>query len=641
MDDQTDIQPDDGVSEDDMAMIAIARRKRTVAPLPRMNAVDRQQLRVQNDPLGTMENLGAPIPRPQTPPDAIGPLADTFASGPAGPVGQASQRRFAANQKEMADQRAKREISQEAAQGALGGLDLAGRGIVETGASVLEGVKQGIEAAGTTFSTMTQGEAQIKPEDLLGKSVDAGVTPLAEQAPTAVRAVGNFVGQAIASPLDPAQVAAGGVGGKVAETLIHVGKAGGPMAQRLFRSAISGATGGSIFSALDTATRQDWSDPITAAENVRDAMGVGAMIGGGLGSMHGLLPNDARSEKVTADSTRSDAVSQQVSSEAPPDTTSGVGVTPHQDSVASLTDRTDVSPEVVQPSVSPAAGDAAPSELATQKIGHEPVNETSGLIGGDDAAAKPVEVVPGVHAPESIPQEAPKELSGIPTSARKAMMESDRESLGLDALDNPERRGWAQALDDARTQGLHEPEKAMRLAAEVNATPRALSDTETAGLVQHAAKLKNDHRALMTEIDATNDPATLSTKAAEANRIEQEFDQLSTALRKSGTEKGRALAAQKLTLDENYDLMSVKSRAKAAKGEALTPEQSAKFEAMSKELADTHQKLADMETKMKEQAADSTLKVTKAKNRRPEADLRAEFDTLLNSAKDLLKKGCA
>lgn len=229
------------------------------------------------------------------------------------------------------------------------------------------------------------------------------------------------------------------------------------------------------------------------------------------------------------------------------------------------------------------------------------------------------------------------EPEGPVTSARNAMMAEDRKALGLDALDGPERRGWQAALDTAVARGV--PEKALRLAAEVNQTPRPLTDIETAGLVHKANALKAEHRALSAELADLKDPADIQTKAAEIGRVEAEFDALSTALKSAGTEQGRALASRKLTLDQDFSLVAMKSRAKAAKGAELTPAESSKIADLSKRMEETTARLTELEKQLAESRAEQTIKRESGRRRaKPTRD--AEFKSLLAEAKSLLEKGC-
>lgn len=231
----------------------------------------------------------------------------------------------------------------------------------------------------------------------------------------------------------------------------------------------------------------------------------------------------------------------------------------------------------------------------------------------------------------------PEELPG-PTSARKAMTTEDRAAMGLDELASPARHSWEQAIADAHKKKI--PTKALDIAADINAKPRALSDTETAGLVLEATRLKNHHRATLEDIDRATDPAELSFRTAEARRVEQDFDVLTEALRKSGTEKGRSLASQKLTLSHDYDLITVKARAKVAAGRALTEAESSSFSELSQKLDDANKRVSELERSMAEQSAERVVRQHKARQRVTPETRHAEFTDLLGKVKELLKAGC-
>lgn len=242
------------------------------------------------------------------------------------------------------------------------------------------------------------------------------------------------------------------------------------------------------------------------------------------------------------------------------------------------------------------------------------------------------------------PAEQPRQVTaaGEPqtTSARKSQTTEDRTSLGLDSFDSPERRSWQTVLDTAHSQGV--PDRATRIAAEVNEKPRALSDVETAGLVVHASRLKTEHGSLMSSLQKATDPTDIRILSTEANRVEQEFDHLSQALRSSGTEKGRALAAQKLTIDQDMNLVSVLNRAKSAKGTELKSAERARMETLSKQHEQLTQRVSDLESQMNEQAVLREMRqqrqqrYSKMKPEERLADLQDKYGTL----RELLKAGC-
>lgn len=183
-------------------------------------------------------------------------------------------------------------------------------------------------------------------------------------------------------------------------------------------------------------------------------------------------------------------------------------------------------------------------------------------------------IAPEVRAPSADPQL---------TSARQEWLVRDRAEMGREPINSAERRGWQEALDTAKAEGI--PDRAMRIAQDVMENARPLTDIETAGMDMQMARLKSEYGAVMQKLSEARETAETATLAAEAERIESEYDIISRAVHLAGSEKGRALAAQKLTIDENYDLISVKTRAKAKKGKALDPKEAARLEKLTAEHA--------------------------------------------------------
>ncbi|MFH1635394.1 MAG: diguanylate cyclase, partial [Chloroflexota bacterium] len=175
------------------------------------------------------------------------------------------------------------------------------------------------------------------------------------------------------------------------------------------------------------------------------------------------------------------------------------------------------------------------------------------------------------------------------TSARQADIQEDRAALGLDGVPSPERKGWQTSLQQAKDNG--HVDNALRTAAEINSKPRPLNDVETAGMVVRAAQLKAEHRGIQGKIKNATESSSIAILNTQLERIEAEFEALSTAIHKSGTEKGRALAAQKLTINQDYDLVSVVTRAKAKRGKKLTQKQHDKFEDLTSELERAQQEI--------------------------------------------------
>lgn len=179
------------------------------------------------------------------------------------------------------------------------------------------------------------------------------------------------------------------------------------------------------------------------------------------------------------------------------------------------------------------------------------------------------------------------------TSVRKDMLKADRVELDLPELPTPERKAWQTTLDNAKEKQIDQ--RASLLADEVLKRPRGLSDEESAGLVLRSQQIKNEHGRVMREIGEAVDPDVIAAKRNEADALQGEFDKLSAATKASGTQNARALAAHKLTINQDFDLVSVLQRAKAAKGKELSPEERTKFEGMTRQIEELQTRLARAE----------------------------------------------
>lgn len=226
------------------------------------------------------------------------------------------------------------------------------------------------------------------------------------------------------------------------------------------------------------------------------------------------------------------------------------------------------------------------------------VEPRAGVGAAAGARPRPADAVhPEAAAFGEVQPDAPAVDAGSTTSARARALAKDRQALALETLPPGERKSWERALEEARAQEI--PERAARIVDDITAKPRALSDVETAGLAVRAAELKSEHRGLVDRIEKAATADDLAGLGTELARVENEFDDLTRAMRVSGTEKGRALASQKLTLDRDYSLLSVLARAKATKGLELSPVERGRFSELTGKLDKAEAQLAAIEPKVK------------------------------------------
>jgi predicted RNA methylase len=189
-----------------------------------------------------------------------------------------------------------------------------------------------------------------------------------------------------------------------------------------------------------------------------------------------------------------------------------------------------------------------------------------------------------------------------PTGVKNATVDAERAKRGLPPAMEPARHSFGEVWDKAMAMVDKDPQAQQDLIDELRKTPRALTDTEDAMLLQRQIALQNDYGEATRELaqahdDAQNAPneEAAASRAADAVELKTRVARLSDELldlyninKRVGTETGRGLNARKMMAYEDYSLAEMETRLRSAKGgKPLTPEESAKI----KELSDTVQRL--------------------------------------------------
>lgn len=267
------------------------------------------------------------------------------------------------------------------------------------------------------------------------------------------------------------------------------------------------------------------------------------------------------------------------------------------------------------------------------------------------AAKKTVEKeTPGTLVSEKVEKEVEsvieRDFTKDPTetSARQADIAEDRKALGLDQINSEKRRGWEKAMKVAKKEGI--ARKADRIAEQILESPvEDMGDVQTAGLVTRMAELKKEHKQVNEAFNKETDVAMRQIRAAEIQQIEKELDKLQKAVHLSGSEAGRTLAAQKLTLDENFDLASVVNRASVAKqGKELSKRQRVNFEKLTKDLEAATTKIEQLAMEMQEMKARKFVKKGRTATQfrtMNKAQKDSELADLVAKTNRLIKEGCA
>lgn len=258
---------------------------------------------------------------------------------------------------------------------------------------------------------------------------------------------------------------------------------------------------------------------------------------------------------------------------------------------------------------------------------------------GQDRGASEVRaegVKPPAEPPTKIEVEKGKPSPPGAFSARRVDVDASREALGLSNIPSPQTRSWESALEEAATK--YDAEATDRLARDTLLTPKALNDTQTAALVIRRVEIGNDYERVLNEItakQAKGEPITFLQ--GELRALEDQFDLITKAMRTSGTEKGRALAAQKLTINKNFDLVSLVQRYEANKGGKITNAERAQLQILSDKLKTVEAELAAMQSRVTELEAVKTMN-RQARTTRKAPTRRGE---LVDKIKELVTKGCA
>jgi len=224
-------------------------------------------------------------------------------------------------------------------------------------------------------------------------------------------------------------------------------------------------------------------------------------------------------------------------------------------------------------------------------------------------------------------------------SPKRADIDEQREILGLDEIPSPDRLSKQQALQSAKAKGMEK--NAANLASEVLVAPRALTVEEKASFVVRAQGVKREHRATTEAMAKEQDPALHVLRRGQREKLKDEFDTLTIALRLSGTEAGRLLESQKMRIDEDYDSVTILTRARAEKGKKLTEKEEAGYEAIVAKLESKVTSLERLTKRYRNQLSEDVVAThRKSKTKLGPAQAKQEFDSLANKAEELLRAGC-
>ncbi len=217
--------------------------------------------------------------------------------------------------------------------------------------------------------------------------------------------------------------------------------------------------------------------------------------------------------------------------------------------------------------------------------------------------------IPG-KTPEA---EAPAASPEGETSIKNEVTEAERAERGLPEVEVEARQTPAfEAGKKAVDEGTIDPRT---LAKELADNPRPHTDEEAAALLYDRMRLQNAHATAMNTIEAaraSGDEAMEARGKAQLAKVEDATNTNDEAARKSGTETGRALAARRMMIKQDYSLANVLQRARVASpnGE-VSPELRNTLETLTKQLDEANKRIEDYEESKKQQAAERTVEKIK------------------------------
>lgn len=210
----------------------------------------------------------------------------------------------------------------------------------------------------------------------------------------------------------------------------------------------------------------------------------------------------------------------------------------------------------------------------------------------------------------SMPEEAPVEKRT--TGIKNAVVNKERVARGLEPMPQPEteseRQSWSEAVNIAE----NDPLAGRNLTARILENPRrALEPWENDLLLHDRMKIQNDQ---YNELKTINNPEASQDDVIEAQyrlaALDDAMDANDQAAKLAGTASGRSLQARKKITDEDFSLVALRNRKRAANGGELTAEQEAEILDLHKKLVDLQKKLDDYQAGAEQRIADSDARAS-------------------------------
>lgn len=237
--------------------------------------------------------------------------------------------------------------------------------------------------------------------------------------------------------------------------------------------------------------------------------------------------------------------------------------------------------------------------------------------------------------------------STTPTSNKNAVVDRERVARGEAPIMTRLRKEWGSVWEEGMARIDRDTSEADRLIKELTANPRPITDVENVILLQRRADLRNELSKAGREASQAYDDAQLYPDRIEAFREAQaraqffsdELLKLEEATKHGGSETGRALAARKMMMNDDFTLASLEMQKRADNGfRSLTPEERLQLEKVAEEYRLRSEAL---EKKLNELTAQAEAKEAQAILDRATKEARIEdryHPKVLEFAEDYAKK---
>jgi hypothetical protein len=185
-------------------------------------------------------------------------------------------------------------------------------------------------------------------------------------------------------------------------------------------------------------------------------------------------------------------------------------------------------------------------------------------------------------------------LAGSPTAMKFDQIDQERAKRGLPAITKPETVSDQQIAEKAISEMDKNPNLATDLVKELKGKPRTIDAWENQVLLLHKIDIRNrlnkaaEESAQAYEASKSDPSKSKDATAAsvQANALSEQLNDVETASRLSGSERGRALRSLQIMANEDYSLAGMEARVRAAKGgEPITSDERAQLKKTADDYA--------------------------------------------------------